>query len=73
MTTQYTLNLISSTSNSNNFNIILQNNYFIKILHTIEKNSFALKPKIRHVNKTHTVKLVFYFQAPTIPIPSRKT
>ena len=32
-----------------------------------------MKSKIRHVNKTDTVKVVLYFQAPAIPIPSCKT
>ena len=35
ITTQSTLNLISNTFNDNNFNIILQNNYFNKMPHTI--------------------------------------
>ena len=49
-----------------------QNILFNKTTHIILEHSFALKSKIGHANKTDTVRVVLYFQAPTIPIPSRK-
>ena len=56
-----------------NFNLHSKNIHFNKNTHTILPQPFALKSKIGHASKTDTVKVVLYFQAPTIPIPSRKT
>ena len=35
-----------------------------------KQNPFALKPKIRHENKTDTVKVVFTFKHPQVLFPS---
>ena len=47
---------------------LFQQNYTYNFTKT-----FALKSKIGHANKTNSEEVVLYFQAPTIPIPSRKS